>query len=79
MIAHGHDPAGQADGTERLQLRVGRSVEPLGELTRPVRHRIAAAERIDVAGAERLELLAALTDDVVLVALGHALPRADSR
>src|SRR5437879_4546543 len=83
VVAPGHVSAGEADGAQRGQLGLGRLLQPRGELARPVRDRVAAAERIDATAAKRLQLLLALADQVVRVALAfllaHALPRAHSR
>ena len=83
VVAHGHHSAGEADGAQRGQLGLGRLLQPRGELARPVRDRVAAAERIDATAAKRLQLLLALADQVIRVALAfllaHALPRAHSR
>src|SRR5437868_6327020 len=62
VVAHGHHSAGEADGAQRGQLGLGRLLQPRGELARPVRDRVAAAERIDATAAKRLQLLLALAD-----------------
>ena len=79
VIAHGDEPPGQTHGTEGLQFGVAGLVQSRRELTGPVRDRIAAAEGIEATTAERLELLLALADEVVRVAVGHAFLRAESR
>src|SRR5262249_37664994 len=79
VVAHGDESTRQADGPHGLQLGVGSLLQTPGELTRPLRHRVAAAERIDPSATKRLELVVPLAHDVVRVALAHAFPRAHSR
>ena len=47
VVAQGHDAAGQAHRPQRLQLLVGRRAQPRVQRAGPVRHRVAAAERIE--------------------------------
>ena len=54
---------GDADGPEGLELVFPGRVEAALEIARPVRDRKARAERIDAARAQRLEALAALTQE----------------
>src|SRR5206468_3505331 len=78
VVANRHDAAGEAHRPEALQLFVVRVTEPLGEVASPLRHRVAAAERIEAPAAQRVELLATQADQLVVVA--HASwPRAQSR
>src|SRR5262249_60089021 len=78
VMANRHDAAGEARRPEALQLLVVRVAEALGEVARPVRHRVPAAEWIGTSGAQRIELLATQADQLVFVV--HASrPRAHTR
>src|SRR5437773_1328670 len=88
VVAHGHQAPGQAHGAEGFQLGVGGLFQPRGEVARRVRDRVAPAEGIDAASAQRLQFLLTLADQVVGVARllahwwppwGYAFPRAQSR
>src|SRR2546427_104404 len=76
VVAHGHQAPGQAHGAESLQLGVGGLLQPRGEVARRVRDRVAPAEGVDTAAAQRLQFLLALADQVVGVArlLAHWWP-----
>jgi hypothetical protein len=65
VIAERHDPPRQGHGFPTLEIVLGRLPEARLEISRPVGHGESAAERLDPAGAPRLELLEAATDELV--------------
>src|SRR6185295_19594794 len=65
-----HHAAGQAHLPEALELVLGRLLEARHQLARPVGHGEAAAEGIEPAGAERVQLGVAAPDELVGVGRG---------
>src|SRR5262249_46340436 len=67
VMADGDEPAGDAHGSRRLQLGVGRLLQTLAQTPGPGSDWIRSAERVDPARAEAFELRQALTDQLVAV------------
>src|SRR5262249_33698403 len=71
VVADRHDAGGEAHRPGPFHALVVRVAEPLAQAARPLRHRISAAEGIDPAATQRIELLAAQPDQLVVVRVRH--------
>src|SRR5262249_27676550 len=67
VMADRHDAPGETHRPEALQLLVAGVAQALGEIARPLAHRIAAAERVDPAPAQIVELRPPQPDQLVVV------------